>query len=307
MSTLVVLENADLKVVISPFVGGSIVSFQYNLNGEWVDVMRPTSQEAVEGGEAGLFSSFTMIPFSNRIAEGVLSFQGTQYSLDINPEVGHTIHGDVRSRPWKIAKQSASSLEICFDSNEYPAINWPWSFSATVEYVLDGKEFITRMSVKNTDAHPMPAGMGIHPYFVRKLAANDEKVAVQLPTTGVYPGETQIPTGGWIAVPSELDFSAEKLLTADYLDKCFFTAQTAASIRWVSSGVQLNMDWDPVFQHLIIYCPLDDHDVFAVEPVTNCNNAFNLAAAGVEQTGMVVLQTDQVLTGDVRLTIRRDC
>ena len=67
----------------------------------------------------------------------------------------------------------------------------------------------------------MPVGFGIHPYFVRDLACENERVLLKTPLAGVYPGETQIPTGTYVPLPEPLNFEAEKELTADFLDKCF--------------------------------------------------------------------------------------
>ena len=47
------------------------------------------------------------------------------------------------------------------------------------------------------------------------------------------------------------------------------------------SQVRLSMAWDPFYEHLIMFCPKDDQRYFAIEPVTNCNNGFNLANQGV--------------------------
>ena len=302
---LVVLENQYLRTKISPVVGGSIFSFQYNLDSNWVDVMRPTPQAALDNNEPGNFSSFTMLPYSNRIENGVLNFLGQAYQLEINHPSNHAIHGDVRTRTWKIKEQTNTKLVLTFDSQDYPDISWPFPFIAQADFGLEDTKFITKLSILNNSDQEMPAGFGIHPYFVRQLTAADDQVLVELPTKGIYPDQEQIPTGPWQAVPEELDFSQEKELTTKFIDKCYRSGNNSAYIKWVKSGVKLDFLWDDIYQHLILYCPKDDQRYFAIEPVTNCNNGFNMAEKGISDTGTVYLQAGQKLAGKIELKISR--
>ncbi len=303
MKELVVLENDTVRVVISPTVGASIYKMQYNLAGHWIDIMRETPPEALEQRLAGLFSSFTMMPYSNRVQAGLLQFGGKQYQLEINNEDGHTIHGDVRTRAWNVEEQRTDTLRLSFDSRDFTDVNWPFSFAGKMEFTISDGKLTTHMELINTGITPMPAGMGIHPYFMRKLSTQEERVVVCIPTTGVYPGDTPIPTGGWEPVDTAHDFSEERELTPAFLDTCFRVAHKQASIKWMESNVTLIMDWDPIFEHVIIFCPQDKPGYFAVEPVTNCNNGFNLANQEIEDTGTVVLQPGQSLAGDIVMTL----
>lgn len=305
MSDIVILENNSLQVAISDRVGASVYSLKYRLNGEWVEVMRPTPEEALAKHEPGRFSSFPMIPYSNRLAEGVLSYGGKQYSLEPNNADGHRIHGDVRNKPWKVVTQESDVLIVEFDSMDFPGIGWPFPFKARMEFGVSGNSFTTTMLVKNVGEEEMPAGMGIHPYFMRRLTDLDHKVFVAIPVQGAYPGETPIPTGTWLKAPSEINFSHGKELTEAFLDKCYRADDPTYVITWPGSGVKLTMAADPVYKHVIIYCPLDDHEFFAVEPVTNCNNGFNMADQGVEDTGTVYLQPGEQIEGDICISMEQ--
>ena len=304
-SDVVLLENEQLQVGITPSVGASIFCFKYILDDRWVDVMRPTPESAIEKIEPGRFSSFNMIPYSNRIKDGILVHKAHTYQLAITSTDGHAIHGEVRSRPWKILFQSKTRLELEFVSTEYQGISWPFPFKAGICYQLEANQCLISTTVQNLGDQEMPAGMGIHPYFVRNLTEKDDQVIVELPMVGVYPGETPIPTGGWEAVPPELDFSQAKELTTAFVDKCFRVEHKPAIIEWLQARVRLSMAWDPVYEHLIMFCPKDDQRYFAIEPVTNCNNGFNLANQGVPETGTVYLQPRDELSGMITLTLSR--
>jgi len=305
MLDLLTLENHCLKVVISPKVGASIYSFQYFINGQWVDVMRPTPETALKANEPGKFSCFNMIPYSNRIAHGILLHRAHTYRLAINTADGHSIHGEVRSRPWQVIKHTPNMMELEFLSPDYQDISWPFWFKARLKYELVENQFFVTTCIENISDQEMPVGMGIHPYFVRKLTAVDDQVLVQIPVIGVYPGETPIPTGKWVEVPEELDFSQTKILTTAFIDKCFRVASQPAVLTWVNSGVCLKLEWDEVFKHLILYCPQGDERYFAVEPVTNCNNGFNMANQGIEDTGTIYLEPGERLVGTIKLSLEQ--
>lgn len=302
---LEVLKNEHIEVKVCPRVGAGIFSMRYCLGNEWVDVMRPTPFEAVESKSAGQFACFNMIPYSNRIENAVLKFRGKAYNLQKNTPEGHSIHGDVRFRPWKVLYKSAERIAMGFDSRDFNDIAWPFPFYAEIEYALAGSKLTIRLMLKNTGAEEMPGGMGIHPYFMRKLTQQDDAVFLQMPAKGVYPGDTPIPTGPWTEIPRELDFSHERQLGLEHIDKCYRALHAPVIIKWPGSGVTLTMEADEIFKHVILYSPKDNHEFFAVEPVTNCNNGFNMAEEGIEDTGTIYMQPGDVITGSIAISIQQ--
>lgn len=302
---LEVLKNDCIELKVCPLVGASIFSLKYCLGDVWVDVMRPTPCEALESKSAGQFSCFNMIPYSNRIENAVLKFRGKVYNLQKNTPEGHAIHGDVRFRPWKVLCKSAERIAIGFDSRDFNDIAWPFTFYAEVEYILVGATLTIRLMLKNTGDEEMPGGMGIHPYFMRKLTSEDNAVLLQMPVKGIYPGDTPIPTGPWTVIPPNLDFSHERQLGFEHIDKCYRALCAPIIIKWPGSGVILTMEAEEIFKHVILYSPKDNHEFFAVEPVTNCNNGFNMAEEGIEDTGTIYIQPGDVITGNITIQLTR--
>lgn len=303
MNSLVILKNQYLEVKICPQVGAGIVSMRYNCGEKWVDVMRPTPHEAIQNGQAGEFASFNMIPYSNRLKDAILSFENKIYALKANTTEGHSIHGNVRFRPWRILFKDAKSIEMGFYSKDFEDISWPFPFYSQVTYGVDGSSLLINLTLKNVGTQVMPGGMGIHPYFMRKLTEKDNIVYLRCPVKGIYPGCDTIPTGHWVDVPNELDFSYEKELGTEHLDKCYRISPCLILIGWPGSGVTLTMAADKIFKHMVIYCPKDCHEFFAVEPVTNCNNGFNMAEEGVQDTGTIYIDPGQTVTGSIRIKL----
>jgi aldose 1-epimerase len=243
------------------------------------------------------------MPYSNRIENGVLNYNGKVYNLRINNADGHTIHGVIRDLPWKVLSSNTEEMQLSFDSRDFENVNWPWPFSCKMAFTVKDNLFTMHISIKNEGNETMPAGFGSHPYFSKKLTEKDDQVIVKLPLKGLYPGKTPIPTGKWIPVPEELDFSTERAMDEkQFVDNCFRASQGSTVVKWPGSGVTMTMDADPVYENVIFYTPLGQ-TFFAIEPVTNCNNAFNMAEKGIDDTGTIYLQSGEEARGDIRIKV----
>ena len=300
MKDLVKIRNKDLQVEVSPVVGASIFSMKYNREGEWVDIMRLTPEEAVASKDVGSFASFNLFPYSNRIEDALLKFKGDEYQL--GDEVNHAIHGDSRKKPWQVVEVDESKVILEFDSTKYKDILWPFPFIAKIEYKLEGNSFIVRTLLKNQGAQLMPGGMGIHPYFMRNISSKVEKIKLDMETIGLYPGETQIPTGHWVNPPEKWNFTGNRELTTEFLDNCFMAGTGPIRITWQDSDLKLLIERDELFKHVVIYCPVGE-EFFALEPVTNCNNGFNMAEDGIEDTGIIEIEPEQEVVGEIKFTV----
>jgi len=300
VNDLVKIKNECLQVEVSPVVGASIFSMKYNREGEWVDIMRPTPEEAVANKDVGSFASFNLFPYSNRIEDGLLKFKRDEYQL--GDEDNHAIHGESRTRPWQVIELNESSVLLEFDSAQYKDISWPFPFAARIEYKVEGNSFIVRTSLKNEGAQLMPGGMGIHPYFMRNITGEVEKVKLDMETIGLYPGETQIPTGHWVNPPEKWNFTGNRELTTEFLDNCFLAGTGPIRITWQDSNLELLIERDEIFKHVVIYCPTGE-EFFALEPVTNCNNGFNMAEEGIEDTGTIEIEPGKAAVGEIKFTV----
>ena len=297
------LKNNFLEIVVCPEVGASIEAFRYNLKGKWVDVMRPTLKYSADKKDPGGFSCFHLVPYSNRIENGILRFNGTEYRLKINNSDGHTIHGVGWEHPWTVLNQTGEEIRVCFDSRKFEQVNWPFPFTSTITFSIKDNEFIINISIKNEGWETMPAGLGTHPYFSKKLTEKDDAVIVKLPVKGLYPGDTQIPAGHWVKLPPELDFSQERALDpSQFIDNCFRAVPGSTVIKWPGSGVILTMEADKIFENIVFYTPLGE-SFFAIEPVTNCNNGFNMAEMGIEDTGTLYLRPEEEANGEIRIKL----
>ncbi len=296
--TLHTLENEFWQVGILPETGASVAFGRVQKDGQWVDVMRPTDPADYENPSQ--CASFVLIPWSNRIKNAKFRFRGSEYALEANNAEGTASHGDTRRRIWQVESAGTERISLSFNSTAHAGINFPWQFSANAVYSLDGPMFEMVLSLKNIDETPFPGGFGQHPYFVRT-----DDVMLELPVDRVYELEQFMPTRAAKPVPPELDFRRlRRLSDVPGLNDLYRGRRGEDPVRMVypAQGIELSMTSDPIYEHLIAYTPSDGLS-FAVEPVTNANDGFNLFEQGVEGSGVFVLEPGEERRGVIRLRV----
>ena len=73
---------------------------------------------------------------------------------------------------------------------------------------------------------------------------------------------------------------------------------------YVQSGAEMSLHFRPAAFHRGTYVP-QHHDYFAVEPVTNANDGFNLFAKGIRNSGVFVLEPGEERSASFSLTVER--
>lgn len=299
---LQLIKNDFWQVGILPQTGASIASGQIYRNGQWLDFMRPTAVENYS--LASETASFLLLPWSNRIRDGKFRFNHTNYQLEIHPEYKSAIHGVVRDYAWQIVSSSENQISLTYNTADHQNVNFPFQFSAQIEFKLAGKNFAISLSLKNEDSQPMPAGFGHHPYFLRTLSNAADLVMLEVPCARHWQLQDGLPTGEVIPVTPRVDFQRMRTLRDELVDDCLTDRSAHQPIRfkYMQSNQEILLHCDRVFEHVIIYTP-EGKDFFAVEPVTNANDGFNLYSQGIAGSGVFVLQPDEVKSGTIRFEL----
>jgi aldose 1-epimerase len=259
--------------------------------------LRPSSERALADDNALDSACYPLVPFSNRIENGCLHFGGREYHLTPNfPDHPHPLHGHACWRSWELAATDGAAATLAF---AYQGPDYPSAYQAEEKFRLldDGLE--CKLSVKNTGREAMPAGIGFHPFFPKTPCTK-----IRVPLGGMWLLRPDGIPRGHGAVPPEWDFGELRELGPVVLDHCFSGWDRSARIEWPKRGLAVRMTATPPFGHAVIYTP-PGQDFFCVEPVSNANDAFNMAARGVPDTGTVVLAPGEVLAGTMRLAIER--
>lgn len=297
-ANLITLQNPFWQVGILPETGASVAFGRVKRRDDWIDVLRPTAES--DYANSSRCSSFIMLPWCNRIRAGILRFNGQEYRLRTEPDDGTARHGDVRKRAWKVESVSGDRVALGFRSTDYVDVNYPFRFSARAIYWLERRDLVLWLALKNEDSQSMPGGFGHHPYFVRPSGGATPHLQI--------PCSAQFELVGYLAVEPpvllklENDFRQRRPLDdREYND--VLTARQGnepAQIRYPQLGIELALYADPVFQHFLLFTP-PGQPFFALEPMTNVNDGFNLHAQGLPGSGVFVLAPGEEKTGMVQI------
>ncbi len=280
-----IISNSQIDVGVQPKWGGSLSHLRFGGR----HVFRPlAAQDGVVRNPIDT-GCFPLVPFSNRIAHGRFTFDGRKAAL--NPNMGdhpHAIHGQGWLSEWNWARKTDTTGEMLFD---HQAAEWPWSYSSCQRLLVLGDSLRHEISVTNKSPHPMPAGIGLHPQFIRtpdcSIQAGTEFVWLTTPDG--------IPTKK-VPVPDEWELSNKRHVSRLSVDHCFAEWNGWARIEWPETGSAVTISADEPFDHLVVFVPQKE-DFFCVEPVSHMPNALNQndpAAAGV-----VTLKPKQELAAGV--------
>jgi aldose 1-epimerase len=302
------LKSDRIELTLLPEFGCHWWSLRLSVKGEWRDLLVPVPDEETLLARSTSFGSYTLAPWSNRIAGAVFDFEGNRYTLRPNFRDGTAIHGDVRTRPWEVRAATEEKLEATLDARRLADFNFPFALVYHHAIACAGDRLRVSVSMENADSRRAPVGLGFHPFFQRRLTEKDRDVMVLLPAEKVYPAVGCIPTGPAVAVAGSTDLRELKPLGSPNLDHCF-TGLSEGLIRliYAGTGLEVRLELDPVFGHAVVYAPNQPDgtpkDFVAVEPVTNVNDGFNLHERGWSGTGVKVLEPGERFTGTWELSV----
>jgi aldose 1-epimerase len=243
------------------------------------------------------------VPYSNRIANAELTVGGEVYALARKPDDPQAIHGVGWRHAWRTLSHDAGHAELDLAyTPERRQPGWPFAFRAQQSFALEtiGEAVMLSigLAITNEDTRVFPAGLGFHPWFVRRpqttLAFGCDRVWLtdgsRLPTELVPP-------------PSRWQFAEGRTLEGVDVDNVFTGWDGVARIGWPEQRVAVTLSADASLSHLVVFVP-PDRPAFAVEPVSHMTDAFNRAADGREATGFRALAPGQTFAGAMRIGVR---
>lgn len=270
------LRKGRLAVDLAPEAGGSVARFAC----DGVDVFRPMTAEAIASAKGNDGALYPLVPFSNRIANGRLAFAGEVHHLARNwPGIGHPMHGDGWAHVWTVVQSDATSAEIVYAHERAGKQGgWPFRYRARQRYHLDEDRLAIAIAIENLEDRPAPAGIGLHPFFVR-----DPDCVLACRTAFAWRADAEVLPVERIPVPTDWDFAAGRRPDSVALDNCFDGWDGRAMIAWPARRLRLDLEASTPFRHLVIYTP-PGQSFFCAEPVSHANGQVGLAALGPGRT-----------------------
>ena len=234
---------------------------------------------------------FLMAPWAGRIEGAALDWSGERLRLPRN-EGGHSIHGVVFDRPWRIESASATGAAL---SCPLDPGRWPPGGRAWQRIRLSGAGLTAEAEVVAGDT-AMPAALGWHPWF----PARDGGACVTLAADRVLETDALIPTGRLCPVDALTDLRGGATLTGRALDHAYPGAASPAVVRW--RDLELSIAFGGPLRTVVVHSRPGS---FCVEPQTAWPNAPALASRGVAGTGLVRLVPEGRLAASMRWSWRR--
>lgn len=291
--TLLSLRAGRLAVDLAPQAGGSIARFAVEgACKDSGDLLRPATDAALASGTGMDTACYPLVPYSNRVANGRLDFDGEEFQLARNwPGIRHPMHGEGWRHPWQVLHHARTRADLShLHERGGTGADWPFCYRARQSFLLDETGLTIGLSIENLEDRDVPAGLGLHPFFVR-----DAETELACRLGGVWRTDAEVLPLQRVPVPSEWDFSASRRVDGMGLDHCFDGWDGEAIITWPQRGFCLVLSATEAFRHLVIYVP-DGQRHFCVEPVSHANGAIGRTrlAAGATLGGKISFRLVQI-------------
>lgn len=285
--------QTDMECLLRPRQGGSIARLTRHGPDGAVPLLRPASDWALRNGSAIDMGCFPLVPFSNRIADGRFGFDGRTVELPLNMDgCPHAIHGDGWQAPWTVEERSGAAARLV---HRHGGTGWPWRYRAIQDIALEEDGLSVTLTIINEDERPMPAGIGLHPYFPKPPGTR-----LSAKVGGVWMnGPTLLPQAR-TALPAAWDFPDGVVMDRTVLDNGFTGWDGRAALDWPDRGLRLSLTTDGPFGHLVVYAPQGD-DYLCVEPVSHMTDAVNHGREA--DAGLRALNPGDSLHGTMRLRL----
>ncbi len=262
-----ILRVGTAQLGIVPSLGSAVDHWRLGA----LDILRPGRT----GSRDPLhLACFAMAPFSNVVDSGGARFRGDFFALAPNhPAEPLPIHGDAWLASWYVDHVS----DVCAETHyaHDGKHGFPFAYLVRQQIQLDRALLRIRLVLRNTDTRPMPAGLGLHPYFRKDIGTR-----LQAQHHGRWTGRG-VTADERFLLPGELPEAG--------IDDCFVGWTGLALLTGLTGGVQITIQSSEVARALVVYSPARS-DFVCVEPVSNVNDGINAFARGVPDTGVRVLE-----------------
>lgn len=215
----------------------------------------------------GQWGSYPLIPWSNRIPGGRISFEGRELRVPVNWPDGSALHGYGAELGWEVAASDAASAVLTLDiTGGHYVLRGRQTFS------VDGGALSQTLEVENRGTERVPVGLGIHPWF--------RSGRVRVPADLMWPGSGPMPEGEPVPVGPDEDLRVARI--PPVMDRCY-TGLTGTDVD--VPGICLS--WSGPITQVVVYTGVEGW--MCVEPVTMANDGFRMADEGVAGTGIIAL------------------
>lgn len=147
-----------------------------------------------EDEHAPVFNGAVLVPWPNRLRDGLYTVDGTEQQLPISePGRGTALHGLACWQRWRAVETAddAVTLELALPARK----GWPFQLVTRATYALGPDGLRITVRTRNVGAGTAPYGVGFHPWLSTGGAALDECTVRVDAATHVTVDDRLLPTG----------------------------------------------------------------------------------------------------------------
>lgn len=281
-------SDGDIEVTVLPGIGARI----HRITAFGVDLLRTPDDPVRHLDDPFFWGAYVMAPWCNRIAVGTTSVASTgvpsrRIDLASNFPDGTAIHGQVYARSWD---HEGDGFRVVGGGD-----GWPWPYEATLRVAVAEHVIQIDQVLRNLADDPMPAGIGIHPWFRRPL-----HVAIHADT--VFPSNIDSPADP-IPVTGSYDLRRIGPMASD-LDATWSAVEDPpVELAWPEHAIRSTMTVQGPATYIVAASPTAI-DAVAIEPQTHAPDGLRRMLGG-EPGGLTPLAPGMSLRQLVRLAIER--
>jgi aldose 1-epimerase len=273
------IASGDWRAEIVPERGGRMARLTFR----GAEVLEPITDWNPPGRAWPGAGLYPLVPYSNRIANARLRIADRAVRLRVHPFAApHAVHGPGHRRPWTVeaAGRDGATLRLDYEADE----DWPWAFESVLSFALEDDALATAITLRNRAAEPMPAGLGLHPFF---HAPDGTRYAFSYRDRWQQL-ETDPPAPRFGDDPIEV----RDTVTREGLAACLG--------RWGGEGIisrpdlTIRVSSSANLTHLVVYRAAASA-FLCLEPVSHATDGFNLHAEGQPHTGATFLAPGETL------------
>ena len=280
---LVRIADGDVEVEIVPAVGARLHRLRFRGH----DLLRTPADLERHVDDPYFWGSYPMAPWCNRIAAGrTAAVAGRDLDLPVSFRDGTAIHGQVSQVPWSRADDRTFRIRAGGDG-------WPWPYEVEQRFDVTDGGLLLGLRLTNLADDPMPAGLGIHPWFRRPVDVRIAAAAAY--RTNVEPAADPEPVDGALDLralgpfPTGLDATWTAL------------GEPPVAFRWPAIGIAATMRTKPAVPYIVAAGPADIEAV-AVEPQTHAPAGIRRLQRG-EPGALEILAAGATLALEIRLDL----
>lgn len=248
------LHAHNWDVLIAPELGGAVLALRHRGR----DILRPAISADAVAEDPREAACYPCAPWFGRLYDG-LKVAGRHYDLaPTHPlcDADYPLHGEAWVNPWLVVERHPDRLSCIFEYAPKPA-GFPFAFTARQDFSVRHDAFRISLTLVNQASAPMPAGLGLHPFFIRNADTRldfEQPLDWRAPLSA--PAEPPLFAQGGALPERPVDHSA---------------TGWRGNVAITSNDISIHMQSTAAIAHL--YAPTGE-TFFCIEPVTHLPGKF---------------------------------